>query len=79
MLAITSIFYHFGRWLMLMKQAVQRPESWSMYWKETVRQMYDIGIGSLLIVGLISIFMGAVAGIQFAYQLDDQLVPRRCS
>lgn len=76
MLALTSIMYHFGRWLLLMKQAFQRPESWSMYWKETVRQMYDIGIGSLLIVALISIFMGAVAGIQFAYQLDDQLVPR---
>lgn len=47
-----------------------------MHFKETVRQMYDIGIGSLLIVGLISVFMGAVAGVQFAYQLDDQLVPR---
>jgi len=73
---ISGIFFHFGRWLLLMRQALHRPESWSMYWKETVRQMYDIGIGSLLIVGLISIFMGAVAGIQFAYQLSDQLIPR---
>jgi phospholipid/cholesterol/gamma-HCH transport system permease protein len=76
MLVITGIFFHFGRWLLLMRQAFQRPENWSMYWKETVRQMHDIGIGSLVIVALISVFMGAVAGIQFAYQLDDQLVPR---
>lgn len=73
---INSLFFHFGRWLMLTRQAFERPERWSMYWKETIRQMYEIGIGSLIIVTLISIFMGAVAGIQFAYQLDDQLVPR---
>lgn len=47
-----------------------------MYWKETLRQMDDIGIGSLVIVGLISVFMGAVAAVQFAYQLDGQLVPK---
>lgn len=76
MLAFSRIFFHFGRWLLLMKQGLQPPERWGMYWKETVRQMYDIGIGSLVIVALISVFMGAVAGIQFAYQLDDQLVPR---
>ncbi len=47
-----------------------------MYWREIVRQMDDIGIGSLTIVFLIAIFMGAVAAIQFAYQLDGQLIPR---
>lgn len=46
-----------------------------MYWKETVRQMHDIGVGSLIIVILISVFIGAVAAVQFAYQLDGTLVP----
>jgi hypothetical protein len=47
-----------------------------MFWKELVRQMYDIGIGSLLIVALICIFIGAVTAIQFNYQLDGTLVPK---
>jgi len=47
-----------------------------MYYLETMRQMNDIGIGSLVIVVLISIFIGAVTAIQFAYQLDGTLVPR---
>lgn len=47
-----------------------------MYYRETIRQMYDIGIGSLVIVGLISIFIGAVTAVQFAYQLDGTLVPK---
>lgn len=70
-----NIVYHFGRYLMMMGQALGRPEKLGMYWKETLRQMDSIGVGSIIIVALISIFMGAVAAIQFAYQLDGQLVP----
>lgn len=46
-----------------------------MYWKETLRQMDDIGVGSVVIVALIAVFMGAVAALQFAYQLSGQLIP----
>ncbi len=67
---------HLGRYLVMMKHAFGRPEKVIMYWKETARQMNDIGVGSLIIVCLISVFIGAVAAVQFAYQLDGQLVPR---
>lgn len=46
-----------------------------MYYKETIRQMYDIGIGSLAIVFLISIFLGAVTAVQFYYQMEGTLIP----
>ncbi|MEY3051079.1 MAG: hypothetical protein RLY31_864 [Bacteroidota bacterium] len=71
-----NLLYHFGRYLILLRQAFSRPENLSMYWKETLRQMESIGIGSLVIVALISVFMGAVAAVQFSYQLDGTLVPR---
>jgi len=71
-----NYLYHFGRYLSMMRQAFGRPEKFSMYWKETMRQMNDIGVGSLIIVCLISIFIGAVAAVQFAYQLNGQLIPR---
>ncbi|MBL7804259.1 MAG: ABC transporter permease [Saprospiraceae bacterium] len=74
-LARYNYVYHFGRYLGMMRQAIGRPEKFAMYWKETMRQMNDIGVGSLIIVCLISVFIGAVAAIQFAYQLDGQLVP----
>jgi len=54
---------------------ISKPEKWSMYWKETMRQMNDIGIGSLVIVCLIALFIGAVSAVQFAYQLKDAPVP----
>lgn len=67
---------HFGRYLLMLGQTFKKPEKFSMYWKETMRQMNDIGIGSVIIVCLISVFIGAVAAVQFAYQLSGQLIPR---
>jgi len=67
--------YHFGRYLMMLKQAFSKPEKFWMYRNETFRQMHDIGIGSLVIIGLISIFIGAVIAIQFAYQLSSGFIP----
>lgn len=71
-----NFLYHVGRYLHMMRQTFGRPEKLAMYWKETVRQTNDIGVGSLVIVCLISIFIGAVAAVQFAYQLNGQLIPR---
>lgn len=47
-----------------------------MYWKEFIRQCADIGIGSLGIVCIISVFIGAVSTIQTAYQLVSPLIPK---
>jgi phospholipid/cholesterol/gamma-HCH transport system permease protein len=71
-----NIFYHIGKYLMMMRQMFFKPENMRMYWKEIMRHMVEIGIGSLIIVGLISVFIGAVAAVQFAYQLNGQLIPR---
>ncbi|MFZ1703640.1 MAG: ABC transporter permease [Saprospiraceae bacterium] len=71
-----KIFNHFGNFILWQPQIFKKPENWSMYYKETIRQMYDIGIGSFPIVFLIAIFIGAVTAIQFAYQLGGTMIPR---
>jgi phospholipid/cholesterol/gamma-HCH transport system permease protein len=74
---LTKMLTHTGRYIILMRQALlRRPENWTMYGRELSRQMYEIGVGSVIIVALISIFIGAVAAVQFAYQLDGTLIPR---
>ena len=53
-----------------------RPEQFGMYWKEMVRQMNDIGVGSFLIIAVVSVFIGAVTAVQTAYQIfGNSLVP----
>lgn len=70
-----TIFSDIGRYLMMIKGMFSRPENWKMYWKEFIHQCSEIGIGSLGIVVIISIFMGAVSMVQTAYQLISPLIP----
>lgn len=53
-----------------------KPENWRMYWKEFMHQCVEIGIRSIGIVTLISLFMGAVSALQTAYQLSNPIIPR---
>ena len=70
-----TIFSDIGRYLLMIRGMFSRPENMKMYWKEFIRQCADIGIGSLGIVVIISIFMGAVSTVQTAYQLVSPLIP----
>ena len=72
---ITKALNHFGQFILWHKQIISRPENIRMYYKETIRQMNDIGIGSLSVVIMISVFLGAVTSVQFFYQMDGTLVP----
>jgi phospholipid/cholesterol/gamma-HCH transport system permease protein len=47
-----------------------------MYWKELMHQCSEIGIGSLGIVAIISVFIGAVSTVQTAYQLVSPLLSK---
>ena len=64
-----------GKFISWLPDIFSKPENWSMYYKETIRQMYDIGVGSMPIVMLISGFIGAVTAIQFSYQLSGSMIP----
>jgi phospholipid/cholesterol/gamma-HCH transport system permease protein len=71
-----KFFYLFGQYLLMLKGMFTKPENLRMYWKEFMNQCEDIGIGSLGIVVIISIFMGGVATLQTAYQLVSNLIPK---
>jgi phospholipid/cholesterol/gamma-HCH transport system permease protein len=70
-----KIIKDLGRYLLMLKGMFSRPENGKMYWKEFMHQCNDIGIGSLGIVAIISVFIGAVSTLQTAYQLVSPLIP----
>ena len=70
-----TIFHDIGQYLLMLKGMFHKPENMKMYWKEFMHQCSDIGIGSLPIVCIISVFMGAVSTVQTAYQLVSPLIP----
>jgi phospholipid/cholesterol/gamma-HCH transport system permease protein len=59
----------------MLKELFVRPERKTMYWIETLRQMYQIGVDSIIIVFIISFFIGAVSAVQFAYNLSTTITP----
>ncbi|MDB5201743.1 MAG: transporter permease [Ferruginibacter sp.] len=71
-----NFFTHFGRYLLMLKGMIGKPENAKVYWKEFMHQCSDIGIGSLGIVSIISLFMGAVSTVQTAYQLVSPLISK---
>ncbi|KIC89261.1 ABC transporter permease [Flavihumibacter sp. ZG627] len=71
-----KLFTEIGRFLLMLKGMFAKPENSKVYWKEFMHQCADIGIGSLGIVVIISIFMGAVSTLQTAYQLVSPLIPK---
>lgn len=65
-----------GKYILMLTSMFSKPENIKMYWKETFRQTYQIGIGSILIIAIVSTFVGAVTAVQFSYQLlDIGLIP----
>ncbi|HMT35929.1 MAG TPA: ABC transporter permease [Chitinophagaceae bacterium] len=71
-----KLLEHFGRYLLMLKGMFTKPENAKVYWKEFIHQCNEIGIGSMGIVIIISLFLWAVTTIQTAYQLISPLVEK---
>ncbi len=70
-----KFLFHFGRYLSLLRLAFQRPEKQSIYWRQILVEMEKLGLASVGIVAIISVFMGAVLAIQMAFNIDTPLIP----
>ena len=71
-----NFFTEFGRYLLMIKGMFSKPENYKVYWKELMHQCVELGIGSLGIVSIISVFIGAVSTLQTAYQFVSPIIPR---
>jgi phospholipid/cholesterol/gamma-HCH transport system permease protein len=69
-------FTHLGSYLLMLKGMFSKPENTKLYWKQFMHQCSEIGFGSMGIVTIISIFMGAVSALQTAYQLNNPLISK---
>ena len=67
--------YHIGRYYLLMKRVFSKPEKLSVYWRQILHEINSIGISSLPIIAIISVFMGGIITIQAAFGFTSPLVP----
>lgn len=73
---IKRFLSHLGSYSLMLKGMFTRPENGKVYWKEYMHQGFDIGIRSLPIVIIISVFLGAVMIVQTSYQLISPLIQK---
>lgn len=65
-----------GRYLSLMGQVFSKPERIKVYFKEFIREIATLGVDSIGIVVLISLFIGAVITIQIKLNIESPWMPR---
>jgi phospholipid/cholesterol/gamma-HCH transport system permease protein len=65
-----------GRYILLLRLSFRKPEKFTVYWAEVMREMVSAGIGSLGIIMIISLFIGAAVTIQTAFQLVSPLIAK---
>jgi phospholipid/cholesterol/gamma-HCH transport system permease protein len=67
--------FHIGSYFILMSRVFRRPEKFSIYWRQIVHEIDNIGISSLSLVMIISVFMGGIIAIQTAVSMESPLIP----
>ena len=70
-----KIFYHIGRYFLLLSKVFAKPEKGKIYYRLTTTEIINLGINSIAIVAIISTFMGAVTTIQTTYNIENPLLP----
>lgn len=71
-----KMFISVGRYVLFLKMVFKRPERWRIFWRQFVNEADKLIISSVLLVGVISLFIGGVLVIQTASNLENPLIDK---
>jgi phospholipid/cholesterol/gamma-HCH transport system permease protein len=66
---------HLGKFFLLMVRVFKKPEKNSIYWRQLILEIDKLGIQSIGIVSIISVFMGGIITLQLTYNMVSPLMP----
>lgn len=72
---IKKLFENIGLYFQMMWIVFSKPEKWSVFRKRVFDEIQIIGISSISIVAIMSVFIGAVIALQIASNMDSPLLP----
>ena len=76
MLTLKKSLTEVGRYVQLMGRTLTQPDRWRMFYKEYVKEMFQLGYNSIGIVLIISFFIGAVICLQIKLNIQSPWMPR---
>jgi phospholipid/cholesterol/gamma-HCH transport system permease protein len=65
-----------GKYLILMRKVFSRPDRMPVFWKQLLVETEKLGMNSITIVAIISIFIGAVIALQASLNLGSPFIPK---
>ena len=65
-----------GAYILFMGRIFTKPEKKKVYLKELTNELEKLGLNSVMLVMIISFFIGAVLTLQTAYNMSSPLLPR---
>jgi phospholipid/cholesterol/gamma-HCH transport system permease protein len=73
---IKYVLNELGAYFILLGKVFSKPEKFSIYYRQTMRELISVGVNSVAIVAIISFFMGAAVGLQTAYNTENPMYPK---
>ena len=73
---MNKALHQLGEYVLLMGKALTVPTRWSMFFKQLVREIYKLGVDSVWIVVIISVFIGTVIALQISINITSPLIPK---
>lgn len=73
---ITKYIDSFGKYVIFMGRVFTLPDKWKVFFKRYISEVYKLGIDSIPLDIIISIFIGAVCCIQMELNTSSPLLPR---
>jgi len=73
---LSNFFALIGNYITLIRKVFSRPEKGIIYIRRIWAEMYNLGYTSIIIVLIISVFIGAVCCIQMALNLESPFIPK---
>lgn len=70
-----KLFYHLGQYFLFLTKVFSKPEKHAVWFRQFVKELQKLGVSSVGIVILVSIFIGAAITIQTAYNMENPLLP----
>ncbi len=70
-----KLFHSLGKYITLMQRVISKPKNLSLFRKQLLLELEKVGINSLWLVIIISLFVGAVVAIQTKYNIESPLIP----
>ena len=72
---ITSSLATFGRYCLFIRRVFSIPDRWRVFGRRTIQEISKLGIDSIPLVIIISLFIGAVIAIQMQLNITSPLIP----